>query len=176
MNYCWVFHSSINNLYYYNKTTSFQPLFIEYCIRLPLRTSSSPLFLTRLCELCPTSPGCDSPTQSRSLLFGWPWLWNSGVPWASPMHAHSEMQGNQWEVGAGGWSLSSSPRGLFWDVGSALSRGWSHEIQQTFTLRIPFSHFCSPGISFPSKVVEFKAFVPGSVFWGRQLRRALFMC
>lgn len=170
MNYCWVFHSSINNLYYYNKTTSFQ---------------------TPLMYLFQSSV----PHPSLWALSHFPWLWLAHAEpltafrltvavelWGSLSipdactHAHSEMQGNQWEVGAGGWSLSSSPRGLFWDAGSALSRGWSHEIQQTFTLRIPFSHFCSPGISFPSKVVEFKAFVPGSVFWGRQLRRALFMC
>lgn len=99
-----VFHSSINNLYYYNKTTSFQPLFIEYCIRLPLCTSSSPLFLTRLCELCPTSPGCDSPTQSRSLLCGWPWLWDSGVPWASPTHAHMHTQ--KCRETSGRWGLA----------------------------------------------------------------------
>lgn len=55
-----VFHSSINNLYYYNKTTSFQPLFIEYCIRLPLCTY---LFQSSV------------PHPSLWALSHFPWLW-----------------------------------------------------------------------------------------------------
>lgn len=106
MNYCWVFHSSINNLYYYNKTTSFQQLFIEYCIRHPLCTSSSPLFLTclfvssvrhPLAVTCPCRAAhCFSVDQK---------LWDSGVPWASPMHAPLRNAGKP--VRDGGWQMKS---------------------------------------------------------------------